>query len=200
MHRDRAGTVVVDSNVKKVQHPTGGVVGEIHVHDGVKVAAGDLVMRLDETITRANLGIITAQLDELGVRGARLKAERDGVAAVELPPAPAARSESPAIQEILVGESTLFQSRRSGREGQKAQLTERNNQLREEIGGFEGQGKATTRELELVDQELGKIAKLWAKNLGHRSCESGSIGLHPILGIQPNDDAGVQRHGDPNCC
>src|SRR5262245_21558644 len=59
------GTVVVDSNVKKVQHPTGGVVGEIRVRDGDKVAAGDLVMRLDDTVTRANLGVVTSQLDEL---------------------------------------------------------------------------------------------------------------------------------------
>ena len=59
-----AGTVVVDSNVKKVQHPTGGVVGEIRVRDGDRVAAGDLVMRLDETITRANLGIVVSQLNE----------------------------------------------------------------------------------------------------------------------------------------
>ena len=28
------GIVVVDSNVKKVQHPTGGVVGELRVRDG----------------------------------------------------------------------------------------------------------------------------------------------------------------------
>ena len=80
-----AGTVVVDSNVKKVQHPTGGVVGEIRVRDGDRVAAGDLVMRLDEVITRANLGIVASQLNEFAVRQARLKAERDGSTSVEIP-------------------------------------------------------------------------------------------------------------------
>src|SRR5262252_5794647 len=50
-----SGLLVVDSNVKKVQHPTGGVVGELRVRDGVHVRAGDLLIRLDETITRANL-------------------------------------------------------------------------------------------------------------------------------------------------
>ena len=29
-----SGQVVVDSNVKKVQHPTGGIVGELRVRDG----------------------------------------------------------------------------------------------------------------------------------------------------------------------
>src|SRR5918912_213999 len=54
-----AGTLVVDSNVKKVQHPTGGVVGEIRARGGEFVRAGDIVVRLDETITRASLTIVT---------------------------------------------------------------------------------------------------------------------------------------------
>ena len=160
-----AGTVVVDSNVKKVQHPTGGVVGEIRVRDGDKVEAGDLVMRLDETITRANLGVITSQLDELAVREARLKGERDGLATIELPESLAERAESPTLKEILAGERTLFNSRRTGREGQKAQLGERVNQLTEEIGGLTAQAAAKAREIELATAELQEIEKLWVKNL-----------------------------------
>ena len=72
------GFLVVDSNVKKVQHPTGGVVGELRVRDGDPVKRGDIVVRLDETQTKANLAIITKSLDELGARQARLEAERDG--------------------------------------------------------------------------------------------------------------------------
>ncbi len=51
------GQVVVDSNVKKVQHPTGGVVGELRVRDGDRVKGGEIVMRLDQTVTRSNLAI-----------------------------------------------------------------------------------------------------------------------------------------------
>src|SRR5512140_1864747 len=49
-----SGLVVVESNVKKVQHPTGGVVGELHVKNGSVVKAGDVLIRLDETLTRTN--------------------------------------------------------------------------------------------------------------------------------------------------
>ena len=35
------GQLVVDTNVKKVQHPTGGVVAELHVRDGDQVKAGE---------------------------------------------------------------------------------------------------------------------------------------------------------------
>ena len=48
-----------------MQHPTGGVVGELRVRDGDRVKAGDIVVRLDETITQANLAIVVKSLDEL---------------------------------------------------------------------------------------------------------------------------------------
>ncbi len=66
------GAVVVDSNVKKVQHPTGGVVGEVRVRDGDLVKAGDVVVRLDDTVTKAGLAIVTKNLDgKAGGRTAR---------------------------------------------------------------------------------------------------------------------------------
>ena len=67
-----------------MQHPTGGVVGELRVRDGDRVKAGDIVMRLDETVTRANLAIVTKGLDELDARKARLEAERDGAESIEI--------------------------------------------------------------------------------------------------------------------
>jgi HlyD family secretion protein len=160
-----AGTVVVDSNVKKVQHPTGGVVAEIRVRDGDRVVAGDLVMRLDEIIMRANLGVIVSQLNELAIRQARLKAERDGAASVEIPRTLAGRDVEPDIAEIIAGERALFVSRQTARAGQKAQLSERIAQLREEIGGLEAQQLAKAKEFELMNRELREIEKLWAKNL-----------------------------------
>src|SRR6266540_7023419 len=63
-----SGSLVVDSNVKKVQHPTGGVVGELRVREGDRVRGGDIVVRLDQTVTRANLAILTKGLDELSAR------------------------------------------------------------------------------------------------------------------------------------
>ena len=69
------GQLVVDTNVKKVQHPTGGVVAELNVRDGSIVNTGDVVIRLDDTQTRANLQIVVKGLAELarpqGARGGR---------------------------------------------------------------------------------------------------------------------------------
>src|ERR1044072_4429057 len=60
-----AGNVVVDSNAKKVQHPTGGIVTEVLARDGDRVKAGDLLVRLDQTLTQANLSIVSKDLDQL---------------------------------------------------------------------------------------------------------------------------------------
>ena len=68
-----SGRVVVQDNIKEVQHPIGGVVGEIRVRDGDRVKAGDLLIRLDDTITRANMGIHESQLMDLQARAARLR-------------------------------------------------------------------------------------------------------------------------------
>ena len=44
------GQIVVESSVKKVQHPTGGVVGEVLAHDGDIVKTGQVLVRLDDTV------------------------------------------------------------------------------------------------------------------------------------------------------
>src|SRR5215469_12425511 len=83
-----SGNIVVESNVKKIQHPTGGIVGEILVKEGSEVEAGQVLMRLDDTLTRATLGVVQSQLDLYVAREARLLAERDGLASVIFPETP----------------------------------------------------------------------------------------------------------------
>src|ERR1700744_4159248 len=68
-----AGSLVVESNVKKVAHPTGGVVGELLVHNGSQVKEGDTLIRLDETVARANLAAIKKNIWELTARQSRLE-------------------------------------------------------------------------------------------------------------------------------
>ncbi|MGJ4889153.1 HlyD family type I secretion periplasmic adaptor subunit [Bradyrhizobium sp. HKCCYLRH3099] len=160
-----SGLVVVDSSVKKVQHPTGGVVGDIKVRDGAKVKEGELLLRLDETVTRANLETVTKQLDELMVREARLKAERDGLAEVRLAAALEARKGEPAIAELSSAERSLFASRRDSREGQKSQLRERVIQLNEEFRGVTGQITAKAKEIALIGKELESLAGLEVQKL-----------------------------------
>jgi HlyD family secretion protein len=153
-----SGQLVVDSNVKKVQHPTGGVVGELLVRDGTRVKAGDTLVRLDDTQTKANLGIVTKQLDELYARQTREEAERDGLDEVVFPSAMQGRRSEPDIERLMAGESRLFTIRKNARDGQKAQMIE-------EISGIEMQRDSRVAQSELVQKELIGVNDLWKKNL-----------------------------------
>ncbi|WP_375462655.1 HlyD family type I secretion periplasmic adaptor subunit [uncultured Methylobacterium sp.] len=160
------GQLVVESDVKKVQHPTGGVVGQLLVREGTRVRAGDVLIRLDETQTRASLDIVLKALDELTARRARDEAERDDAAAVVFPPELLARKEGdPSVAHLVDGEARLFKARVAGRAGQKAQLGERIDQLRQEIGGLTQQAAAKEREVALISTELTGVRELYAKNL-----------------------------------
>ena len=160
-----AGQVVVESNVKKVQHPTGGIVGEIRVRDGDRVQTGDLVIRLDETVTRASLSMVSKQLDQFEARQARLVAERDSQRSINFPDALIARKDHADVAEVLGGERSLFEARRTAIEGQRAQLSERVTQLREEIRGLEAQAAAKRKQTGLINQELEGVDQLYKQNL-----------------------------------
>ena len=159
------GSLVVESNVKKVQHPTGGVVGELRVREGDQVGAGDVVLRFDDTVTRANLGVVVKGIDELTARQARLKAEQDGSGAVSFPAELISRKANPTVSELVDEEVLLFGLRRAARHGQQSQLKERIAQLREQMNGMSEQVAAKRREIDLVGQELKGIHDLWQKNL-----------------------------------
>src|SRR4029077_19236795 len=107
------GTIVVESNVKKVQHPSGGVVGEILVKEGSEVKDGDVVLRLDDTVTRSTLGVVRSQLDETLARQAPLLAKRDGAGALAFPAELRSRRDDPSVSPAMAGEEKLFESRRT---------------------------------------------------------------------------------------
>jgi HlyD family secretion protein len=159
------GAVVVDSNVKKVQHPTGGVVGELRVRDGDLVKAGDVVVRLDDTVTKAGLAIVTKNLDGLWARAARLEAEQQGLDKIVFPKMLLERADDPDVKNVMASETKLFEVRTFGRIGQKAQLRERVTQLNEEIAGLTAQAKAKDQEIALVEKELVGVSSLYDQHL-----------------------------------
>jgi len=159
------GQLVVGSNMKKVQHPTGGVIGELNVRDGKVVAAGDILARLDDTQVRANLAIVVKALNELIARQAREEAERDDVEVLVFPADLLARMQDADVAKAVTGESRQFEMRSKARQGQKGQLRERIVQLREETSGYEAQIVSKAKQIEWISKELVGINELWEKNL-----------------------------------
>ncbi|MEM7192766.1 MAG: biotin/lipoyl-binding protein, partial [Pseudomonadota bacterium] len=159
------GKLVVESNVKKVQHADGGIVGELLVEEGDHVDAGQVLMRLDATQTEANLAIVEHALDEFLAKEARLEAERDDLAALTFSDLLQSRQDRPEVQRIMKAEQRLFGLRLTSREGEKAQLKERAEQLQDEIKGLEEQTVAKRKEINLISEELVGVRKLWEKDL-----------------------------------
>ncbi|MEH2528842.1 MULTISPECIES: HlyD family type I secretion periplasmic adaptor subunit [unclassified Bradyrhizobium] len=159
------GNLVVQSNVKTVQHPTGGVVAEIKVANGAHVAAGDLLLRLDATQAQASLQIVSKQLDELRARIARLTAERDGLSQPEFPAALKARTGEDSIRSLLASEVSLFKARSEGRNSQRDVLQSKIGQLGQETSGLEAQVDSKARQLELIAGELVGVQDLYDKRL-----------------------------------
>jgi HlyD family secretion protein len=159
------GNLVVQSNVKQIQHPTGGVVAEIKVHNGTRINAGDLLVRLDATQAQASLQVVTKQLDEMQARMARLATERDGLAQIEFSTERPARSNNNDIRRLLASEESLFKARAGARQSQKDLLQSQAAQLGQQITGFESQMDSKARQLDLIHGELTGVQDLYDKRL-----------------------------------
>ena len=155
-----SGTVVVDGHVKKVQHRDGGIVAKINVRNGSPVAAGELLIRLDDTQTRANLAIITKQIDQLQASRMRLAAERDNHPDLKTPTELLDRVGNPDVAENITAEKTLFLARQQTIAGQKAQLRERVSQIAQESDGLTVRRDAKVEELRWISEELLRIQRL----------------------------------------
>ncbi|NWA29802.1 HlyD family type I secretion periplasmic adaptor subunit [Pseudomonas gingeri] len=159
------GSVAVEGSVKKIQHPTGGIVAELLVTEGQLVAAGDVLIRLDSTMQKVGEAIVSKSLSQALARQARLEAERDDASELVTPATLITRLGTDDAQILMASELRLFQDRRSSREGQKKQLRERVQQLNETIAGHDIQQKTKTEEIELIDQEYQAVKKLFDKGM-----------------------------------
>ncbi|RVQ02559.1 HlyD family type I secretion periplasmic adaptor subunit [Sinorhizobium meliloti] len=159
------GVVIVDDNVKKVQHLTGGIVGELLVKEGDRVEAGQVLIRLDGTTVRANLAIIESTLAQFYARRARLQAERIGAASFEIEEDLAEFIPGTAAAKLIEGEQRLFDSRRSALSGMKGQLESRKAQLADEVEGLTVQLNAIEEALKLIAEELTGVDSLFGQGL-----------------------------------
>ena len=159
------GTVIIDQNVKKIQHLTGGIVSELMATEGGHVQAGDVLLRLDSTSVKANLAIIDSNLAQLYVRRARLQAERIGATEFSADDIPANELDIDVSKNLVDGEIQLFNARRSSLVGMRKQLEERKAQLAEEIQGDTLQLASIDEATKLVDQEYDAAAKLYDQKI-----------------------------------
>lgn len=164
-----SGIISVESNVKTIQHKEGGIVQEIYVQNGDHVKSGDVLIRLDGTIPRASLAVISKQLDELLIEETRLIAELDDRDHFTLPVIFNDRRSEQEINEIFLGQTALLKARSARIKGRKRQLNEQIEQFQNQIKGLQAQLDSKASEMKFVEEELLDLEKLLRKGLVSQS-------------------------------
>ena len=165
-----AGAVATQGGVRAVEHVDGGTVTNVLARDGDRVAAGDVLVRLDGALLRPEAAVLETELHDLVARRNRLEAEfRDAAVVAWSPSLLAAAEASPEVAEAVDGHRRLFEARRVSRDGFKAQLRERITQTRRQIAGFEAQTASLARQAELLAEDLAVQRRLMDSGLTRRS-------------------------------
>lgn len=163
------GQVAVLGKPKTIQHLDGGIVSEINIDNGDSVSKGEILVRLDDVLLKANLNIYQSRLLEGVAQLARLVAERD------------ARSDITWSDEVLKlfdleigpavkqGQQKLFEARQATRQGQVSQLREKIKQFQNQISGIKALKVSRKAQLGFLDEELKGIRSLNEKGLAPKS-------------------------------
>jgi HlyD family secretion protein len=160
-----SGVVVVEGGSKRVQHQEGGIVRRILVRNDDKVAAGQLLVRLDDVAIRADLDVVISQLrDAIGAQ-ARLTAESTDAPTITLPAIAAKWPADPELTSILGEQEKLRQSRSKSLESQTSRLDEQISEKQAQIDGLKAQQAANTDQLDLYRSENSNLGKLYSGGL-----------------------------------
>lgn len=155
------GVVKVQGNRQTVQHLDGGIVKEILVRDGDRVKEGQVLLRLEDTLPRANVDLLTGQFDAFKALEARLVAERDDRDTISFDPALLERrAKEPQLDQLLRAQENVFEARRRSISGQTAVLNQRIAQLNEQILGYQAQARSNEQQLGFTREELDGTRKL----------------------------------------
>jgi HlyD family type I secretion membrane fusion protein len=159
------GVVVVETHRKAIQHLEGGIVRTIYVTEGDKVKAGQPLIQLDDTESKASLDLIRGQADALAAQQARLEAERDNVDKIAFPPDLLARQDDPKVAEAIRGEQNTFDTHRATLAKQQDIYNQRISENRRIIAGLQSQQNSVEQQSQLIGQESDSVQQLYNKGL-----------------------------------
>lgn len=157
------GTVSFETSYKTLQHLDGGIVAKVLVKNGDLVREGDVLLRLDDTQLKTQLGVVRGRFADAAIQRARLQAERDGKPMFQPPAALGADVADHAVQRMLEAQRTLISARHLTRVGEQNVLHQKVQQLQQDLSSARHQLLARTRELEITSRELKGVLPLFEK-------------------------------------
>ena len=163
-----SGMVVVDTKRKVIQHLEAGIVREILARDDDRVAAGQVLVRLDDTQARAKLQALTTRYNGALALAARLRAEELDRHAIDFPPGLEAQRADSDVAKLMETQANLFRARLAEYDSQVKVLSQRNAQIAEEVKGLRGQIAAQERQLALIAEEVHVVDEMVAKGLAQK--------------------------------
>ncbi|BBD99737.1 HlyD family type I secretion periplasmic adaptor subunit [Sphingobium amiense] len=158
------GQIGAESRVKKIAHPTGGTVAEILVQNGQHVRKGQILVRLDDTVSGSTATLSALSVDQLLAQKARLEAEQLGLGSIDFPASLTRRTDASA-QQAMANERRMFALRQQELSGLGAQLSARVAQYHDEIGGYRAQIAALRQQSALIEPERRNMQTLYDKKL-----------------------------------
>lgn len=159
------GQIAIPGKPKTVQHLDGGIVAGLHVDNGSKVDAGDVLIRLDDALLKANLNIYETRLREGLAKKARLIAERDQTDTITWDNAILELLQVELDPSVTKGQEKLFKARHETRYGQVLQLREKIAQLENQADGIKALNRSRATQIGFLDEELSGMHKLNRKGL-----------------------------------
>ncbi len=154
------GMVAIDTKRKAVQHLSGGIVKEVLVREGDDVKEGQLLIRLDEAVARANYE--AARQRYLGLRAVqgRLLAEQAGAAKISFHPDLETASSDPLIRQQMLNQEQLFATRKNLLRSDLQSFEESIQGQQGLLQAYSGMLENRRNQLRLINEELGNLRGL----------------------------------------
>jgi membrane fusion protein, protease secretion system len=165
-------TIVVESRSTQIAHPTGGVVAQVNVAEGQRVAKGDVLLRLADVNTRA--GQDEAQIQWLSLKAleARLLAEQTGAPQVRFSPELLALKDQTLAQQQMALQTDLFATRQRALRQDMAVLDQQLAALQATAAGQRQSIVARQQQQVLIEQELVGVRQMVADGFTPRTRQS----------------------------
>lgn len=161
------GTIIVAGHHKAVQHLEGGIIDGIFVHEGQLVSEGDVLIKLNDTNAKAQIQIITTQLNFANAIKARLNAEQNDYEKIIWSDAEFDQRDQQ-IRTTIETQDKLFHNRREELTSNLGIINERIKQSEEQITGLEVKQKSVESQIVLINEELKSTEDLFKKGLALR--------------------------------
>lgn len=163
------GSFVATGQNKIIQHLEGGIIEDILVAEGETVKAGQPILRLDETLAKANERELHLRQVRLEATEQRLLTQHLGKDTLTLPPALLDESADPEVATILDSQRLAFTVARSGL-ANDVMLIERNmDAIDARHRGYARQHEALVGQLALLDEELESKDELLQSGLARKA-------------------------------